>query len=339
MKRRIAVVGGGIAGLSVAAALDPQRFDVSVYEGSSRAVQGSALGMWPSARRALARIGVLEAVQAAGWRVTGGALRDLTGRVLARTDRVDLVMVDRTALLGAIDAAVPATVRRVHASVDAPERLDADLVIGADGVGSRVRALVHRPAAERRRTEWVALRGMSRGEPRPEHVGEYWGPGRLFGIVPVRDDGCYWFSTHRSPGSEPLDPRALIDEAIGVFAEAAPAIRQRLHAADDQTLANRLWVVPAMPRYVAGRYLVIGDAAHAMTPNLGRGACEAVVDAVSVAEALNRGKNLFGWQAVRVPATQAARTASGLVMRLALSTRAQPARDAILTALSSRRRD
>ena len=72
-----------------------------------------------------------------------------------------------------------------------------------------------------------------------------------------------------------------------------------------------------MRRYVRGRYAVIGDAAHAMTPNLGRGACEAIIDAVTLAAAMERG-TVATWQARRVPLTQGYRVASGALMRLAL---------------------
>ena len=340
MKRRVAVVGGGIAGLAAAAGLDRHRFDVTVYEASpERADRGSALGMWPSARRALASIGALDGVLAAGWQINGGAIRDLNGTVLVRAPGVDLLMVDRATLLRELEAALPESVHRVSANVTDPSALEADVVIGADGVRSRVRPLVLAGSGERRRTPWVALRGLSDGRPDPDQIGEYWGPGRLFGIAPLGDDRCYWFSAHRSAlGPDPLDPGRAIEEAARVFAEAAPAIRERLADADQTTLANRLWVAPAMARYAAGRYVVIGDAAHAMAPNLGRGACEAIVDGVSLAETLNRGGRLLGWQARRVPATQAARVASDLMMRLALSSRLQPARDAALTALGRARR-
>ncbi len=326
MRRRVAVVGGGIAGLAVAARLDPSRFDVTVYEATPhRAAGGSALGIWPSAARALRTLGIFEQVRATGWYVRGGAVRDLHGRRPIRTRGVALLMVDRAALLAALESAVPAAVRRVTARVTEPDWLDAGLVVGADGVGSQVRALVRGRSGQsedRRATPWIALRGLVAGSPRPEHVGEYWGPGRLFGIAPVGGMRTYWFSAQASRlGGEPLDPAEVVDEARALFADAAPAIRDLLAVAGPEVLANRLWVAPPMARYARGRYVVIGDAAHAMTPNLGRGACEALLDGVSLASTLDRGGSLVGWQARRVPPTQTARIASELLMRVALRQR------------------
>ena len=79
--------------------------------------------------------------------------------------------------------------------------------------------------------------------------------------------------------------------------------------------------------------MLIGDAGHAMTPNLGRGACEALADAVTLADLLNNrsvGEALAAYDRGRVARTQALRIASSAVMRVALAERAQPLRDRLL---------
>lgn len=313
---RVVVVGGGIAGLTLASALDPERFHVTLVEAQpERAGVGSALGLWGDARRALDRLGVSTGD---GARPTTGALRHLDGRRLVPLRGAGPVLMDRPALLASLEGAVPPSVRRVSEEILDPRNLDADLVVGADGVRSRVRGLVEPQAAERLRTPYLALRGIA-DEPATESTeGEYWGDGKLFGIAPMSADRTYWFSTHRSELDEPLDPADALAEARDRFAAAAPQVRGLLDSAGPDTLATRLWVAPPMRRYVRGRYIVIGDAAHAMTPNLGRGACSAVIDAVTLADTLIRGRDLRWWQARRVPATQAARVGSAALMRLAL---------------------
>ncbi len=343
VRTRVSIVGGGIAGLSLAAALDPTRFDVTVHEAQpGRAATGAALGLWPSARRALGRLGVLDVVERSGGQVSGGYLHDLTGRPLLRAPDVGLLMVARPVLLDALRAALPSSTRLVTEEVLDPRDLDADLVIGADGVRSVVRGLVAPGAADRRATPWVALRGIRDGDVHSSEVGEYWGAGRLFGIVPLVDGRTYWFTAQPSvAGPEPLDPSAVLTEARLAFAGAAPVIRRLLREAGLDTLATRLWVAPPMYRYLRGRYAVIGDAAHAMAPNLGRGACDAIVDAVTLADALQGGRRsgsrLWGWQARRVPLTQAARLASGRLMRVALAE--APRRDRVLRLVQLRRAD
>lgn len=315
-KQRIAIIGAGIAGLTIASALDDERFEIDLYEAQpERSGTGSALGLWGSARRVLRG---LDASPPLGERSTEGALRRIDGRRLVPLRGGGPVMVERPALLEALEGAGPTQVRRVSEEVTDPAALDADLVVGADGVRSRVRGMVDSRAAERSGTPYLALRGIGRRRPEPGSVGEYWGGGLLFGIVPMPGGQTYWFSTHRSDLAEPLDLDAVLAETRERFASAAEAPRRLLAEAGPDTLATRLWVAPSLRTYARDRFVVIGDAAHAMTPNLGRGACSAIVDAWTLARALNRGSDLRTWQLRRVPATQAARVGSGVLMRLAL---------------------
>lgn len=320
MRSRVAIVGGGIAGLSLAAALDPGRFEVVVHESQpERAVAGAALGLWPSAVRALKKIGAYDRLAESGARPSGGYLHDIAGRPRIKARGVEPLMVPRPLLLDALSASVPSTMRLETTEVADAATLDADIVVGADGVRSVVRRLIEPGAADRVETPWVTLRAIASSAPASIDVGEYWGPNQLFGVVPVAGDRAYWFTAHRSDlGPEPLDPLAVIAEAQRVFADAAPIVRSTLASAGPDTLATRIWVAPPMRRYRRGRYVVIGDAAHAMAPNLGRGACDAIVDAVTLAGALANDR-LGLWQARRLPVTQAARAIASIAMRTALA--------------------
>ena len=312
---RVCIVGGGIAGLTLAGSLDPRRFDVTIFEAEpARTSLGAAIGLWPSARRALAAIGVQPDV---GVRPSSGSLFTVSGRRLARAPAPDVRLVRRPALVRALTMAVPPSVRLEMRQVDDPSALDADLVIGADGVRSRVRSLVQPSAESRVASSFVTLRGIVQHGAATE-FGEYWGNGRLFGLAPVSDDEAYWFTAHRSTlGPEPLDPARVLDQARKVFDADASVIRRVLGHAGAGTIATRLWTTAPMTSYVRGRYVVIGDAAHASLPNLGRGACDAILDATSLARTLNRNGSLNAWQARRLPVTQAARVGASLVMRAA----------------------
>lgn len=315
-RRRVAVVGAGMAGMSLAAALDPDRFEVVLYEADpARAGAGAALGLWGAAQTALRGLGVHDLGSSADR--GGGALFSASGRRLAPIARGPR-MVLRPQLLEALSAVIPASVRRRTRVIDDPASLDADLVVGADGVRSRVRALVQPRAAQRRPSPFVALRGLTRAPVDPGSVGEYWGRGRLFGIVPVGEGLHYWFTAHRSDlGPEPLDPADVVAQARAVFAADAWVVTSTLEAAPPDVLATRLWTTRAMARYTRDHYVVIGDAAHATVPNLGRGAADAIVDGVSLARVLNREGDLRAWQVRRVPFTQATRVGALGVMRAA----------------------
>lgn len=335
---RISIVGGGLAGSALAAILDPSRFDVTVHEEHpERLGLGTALGMWPPAQRAVRRTGaggVLD--EAAG--IGGAALYDLTGTPLVVPGRTvePFRLVGRAELARALSQAVPSSVRRVSGAVDDPSTLDADLVVGADGVHSAVRRWAWGLGASSRATPFLAVRGLV--PQRSDGFGEYWGAGRLFGITPVSGDATNWFSAYRSD----LGPRSVavgkaLDDARRRFADAAPPVRGVLADATPETsLAQRIWVTPPLRCYVRGRVVLVGDAAHAMMPNLGRGACESLVDAHVLGAALNAGDPhdpagaLRRYDARRVVPSQVVRLGSAAVARVALTRRLAASRDAAL---------
>ncbi|MDZ4092739.1 MAG: NAD(P)-binding protein, partial [Arthrobacter sp.] len=167
----LSVVGGGIAGLALAACLDPHRFQVTVHE--RRAEQPSvetSLAMWPEAQQALDEVGILPAVRAAGSDFGGMALRDGYGNVLLTARAPGVIGVSRADLLRLLDAAVPASVARARGRVASLPR--PGLVVGADGVHSIVRRSVWGERSRARLSPYLALRGII-DEPVPAGGGEY----------------------------------------------------------------------------------------------------------------------------------------------------------------------
>lgn len=331
----LAVVGGGIAGLALAACLDPGRFRVTVHERREEpASVETSLAMWPEAQRALDGAGILAAVRAAGSEFGGMALRDGSGNVLLTARASGVIGVSRADLLRLLDAAVPASVARAHgpvASLPGPGRL----VVGADGVPSIVRRSVWGEHTKARLTPYLALRGIIDETVPPGGGGEYWGRGQLFGIAPASRGRTYWYASYRSG----LGPGGIdVDEALAVtrgrFSGRAAGIDRVLAAAvPGETLAQRVWTVPFPGSYQRDGAVLVGDAAHGMTPNLGRGACEALIDAATLADLLNTRplpEALRAYSRRRLLRSQALRVASSAMARLALAEGGQPLRDGLL---------
>jgi 2-polyprenyl-6-methoxyphenol hydroxylase-like FAD-dependent oxidoreductase len=330
----VSVVGGGIAGLALAARLDPNRFIVTVHERRKELPRvETSLAMWPEAQRALAAVGILPAVRAAGSHFRGMALRDGAGNVFLQGQAAGVIGLSRADLLRLLDAAVPASVARV----DGPVRSlpDAELVVGADGVHSMVRRAVLGDRSRARLSPYLALRGIIDEPVPPGSGGEYWGRGTLFGITPASRDRTYWYASYRSDlGPDGIDVGEVLASTRARFSGPAAGIaRVLLAAAPGQTLAQRIWTAPPLRRYAAAGAVLVGDAAHGMTPNLGRGACEALIDAVTLADLLNSRPLRDALQAYsrrRLLRTQALRVASSAMTRLALADRGQPLRDGLL---------
>ena len=330
----ITIVGGGIAGLALAATLDTDRFDVAVHEQRDTVpTVETSLAMWPEAQRALGSVGILPAIRAAGSGFDAMALRDASGKALLRAEVSGVIGVSRADLLRHLDAAVPESVARVSGAVTSlPET---GLLIGADGVHSVVRRARWGPRSMERLSPYLALRGIIDEPVAGDTGGEYWGRGELFGIVPASRNRTYWYASYRSDlGPGGIDVAAALDLTRRRFTGKAAGIGRVLAAATPEgTLAQRIWTVPALGRYARDGSVLVGDAAHGMTPNLGRGACEALIDAVTLAELLNSRslpEALKAYNRRRVLRSQALRVASSAMTRLVLTESAQPLRDGIL---------
>ncbi|MFI8977871.1 FAD-dependent monooxygenase [Nocardia asteroides] len=183
----------------------------------------------------------------------------------------------------------------------------ADLVVGADGLRSVVRRAVcgEIPARYAGYTAWRAV--VELADPLTE-FGETWGRGARFGIAPLADGRTYCFAVYNAPegaGGSFAEVRAR-------FADWHDPVPALLAAADpDTVLHNDIYELPALPTYTAGRIALIGDAAHAMTPNLGQGGCQALEDAVVLARLAGEPDGLGRYDRERRPRTQmiAARSA------------------------------
>lgn len=275
-----AIIGGGIGGLATAKYLAQHGWHVDVFERAAALPEtGTALGMWPEALAALDSLGVGDRVRSIGSQQRRGEFRRSDGSVIARFEshRGTAVLISRPPLLRILADGVP----NVHFGTPIDEIPSGyDVVVGADGVNSTVRTTVVGHRVDPEYLGVSALIGWAPGG--TDTVAETWGEERIFGISPRDGDRTNWFAAYREPldTEPPARPAEFLRREFGHWHADVRDILDRL---DEESIIHyRIKQMPPLPSYVAGNVALIGDAAHAMAPNIGRGACETLVDAVTL---------------------------------------------------------
>jgi 2-polyprenyl-6-methoxyphenol hydroxylase-like FAD-dependent oxidoreductase len=299
-QRHAEIAGAGLAGLAMAAALGQRGWSVRVHErGSELREIGAGIMVWSNGLAALESLDAREEATARAEALDYWELFDERQRLLQREwmhpERNDLYGILRTDLHRALhNAALRAGAEIVTDShvVEANpvgelvlrggQRMKADLVIGADGVNSRVRSSVGIPARVRDLLDGCGRHLIDRRESDPKgSVHEMWDGGRRVGIVPCTPDQVYIYLCCPIQDIEGREQTFARETWIKSF----PHIKDVLERIPD----GGRWASFADTKaetWSRGRVAVVGDAAHAMSPNLGQAACVAMSNAVALGQAL-----------------------------------------------------
>ncbi|MFJ2420260.1 FAD-dependent monooxygenase [Streptomyces brevispora] len=340
------VIGSGIGGLTAAVALHRSGWQVAVLEraGSLEPV-GAGISLAPNAQRALDVIGLGDEIRSlAAWQGEGG-MRSPDGRRLSGTDSTaaaerfggPLVLLHRAALIDRVAAGLPASAIRTGcpahlvdpgaaggrpAVIGTPDgTIEAELVIGADGIHSSVRGALfpdHPGPSYAGFTTWRIL-APAPAEPFAPH--ETWGRGALWGTQPLKDGRIYAYAAAVAPAGARAadDERAELLRRFGDWHRPIPAI---IDAADPGgVLRNDVHqMTDPPPAFHRGRTVLVGDAAHAMAPTLGQGGNQAIEDGIvlahHVAPGTDLGAGLAAYTADRLPRTTAVVRKAERVSRL-----------------------
>ncbi|MGF1554356.1 MAG: FAD-dependent oxidoreductase [Paracoccaceae bacterium] len=347
-ERRAVVAGGGIVGLAAAAALARKGWRVALFEArpgrlaradldpEDPAALGAGIQASPNATRCLSALGALDAVAEAGFAPRAACLRDgRSGRVVYRAELgraararwgAPYLHVHRHDLARALAGAARdhgaaladgMDVTGWHEGADGVVvetgdggRASADLLVLADGIGSRLAARALGTAEPRftGQTAWralVAAGALAPGTIPPEAtvwaapgrhaVSYYVAGGQLVNLVAVEERSAW----EREGWSEPGDAGAL----RAAFADFAPPLRALVAAVGRPKLWG-LFERETVSRWSAGRVVALGDAAHAMLPFMAQGAAMAIEDAVVLARHLDAAAPeaaLAAWEVERRP--------------------------------------
>jgi len=345
------VIGAGVGGLAVAAGLVRAGWRVQVLErATALAPVGAGITLSPNAVKALDWLGLggplrarARAQGAAGLRTAGGGWLMRTS-VDSLTERFGvpafaLHRADLQQLL--LDAAGYADVRTGHRVTAARQDLDhasvefeaagrrgtltARVVIAADGMGSTARSRLfpgHPGPAPAGYVTWRSVVERTAAAPVDlTSFTETWGRGRRFGIVPLADGRVYWFATAPLTGSNARDDLTALASRFDRWHDPIPSL---LAATRPEALLRHdiRYLREPLPTYAVGRIALLGDAAHAVTPDLGQGGAMALEDATELVAALTGTpedvpRALAAYDVARRPRTQALVRASARVGHIA----------------------
>ena len=316
-KLRVVVVGGGIGGLTAARALLRRGLEVRVYESAPELKEiGAGVALGPNAMKALRSLDLEDPVRAIGHQAPFQQLRTWKGRIVSKTDATVAAArfgangctIHRADLLDVLAQSVPSDVVTLSARCESVRtgdssasarftdgtEIEADVIVGADGIHSAVRTSLFGPDAPQF-TGKVCYRSVIPVAELPArslepYEGLWLGPhgalvvygvrrGELINVVAHYDDAAY---KHESWIAE-CDRQ----EILGRYRKWHPSLRE-LFAAGEVWYKWALYDRDPIPAWTRGRTTILGDAAHPMLPYLGQGAGQAIEDGCVLAAALDK---------------------------------------------------
>jgi len=336
----VAIIGGGIGGVAAALSLLQAGFDVQVYEQANELREvGAGVQISPNASRLLHRLGLAEPLAQLGVKpLAWHQRRWQDGRTLLRTPIAEAMeaafgaphyQMHRADVLQTLVDALPSDRLhtghhltgfvdrgdRVEAQFENGARIDADVLVGADGIHSTVRRLLVGPE-QPRFTGCMCYRGLVPAE-RIAHLeipieAQIWmGPDKHFVHYYVRSGQLLNFVAVIETDAwtrESWTERGDVADALAAFAGWHPQLRGILGAVEE-TFIWGLFDRPSMPRWSAGRVTLLGDACHAMLPFMAQGAAQAIEDGATLAALLagagrgNVAETLRRYEQCRLPRT------------------------------------
>jgi 2-polyprenyl-6-methoxyphenol hydroxylase-like FAD-dependent oxidoreductase len=302
LKDQITIIGGGIGGLSAGIALQRLGFQVKIYEKRpDHSTKGAGIVLGANALKSLVYLGVGEKIQQAGYGLNECHILSENGKNLTLLHYKDSTIQNYTMILRSQLSSIltetlkPKTIVYGKKLVDLVQHHDGidlyfedgthtqtEYLIGADGIFSTVRKKFL-PYKQLRFAGYTCWRGVVENCPDhiPKRFTETWGPKGRVGIVPLKDHKMFWYALKNCQQDDPELKKWTIKDIIYNFMDYHDPIPQLLERTKENHMIHHdIYDLDPIFQYVFGRVVLLGDAAHATTPNMGQGAGQAIEDAL-----------------------------------------------------------
>lgn len=307
---KIAIIGGGIGGLTTALALKQNGQEVTVYESATEIKPvGAGIVMANNAMQVFDQLGVRKNIESAGHKISNIKITNTRLNTISASDLTKFenkygvynVAIHRAELqkilaneIGYQNIQLSKRLLKIEQdndfklTFDDNTSINADIVIGADGIKSTVRNELFGSAKIRDTKQrcWRGVTELNWTSKYNHEAFEAWGKGKRFGFVKISDKKVYWFAVINESLRK---DNANITE---LFKDFHPEIVKIIsETQNDKIIFNDIIDLQPINQWQKGKVCLIGDAAHATTPNMGQGACQAVEDAYVLGKLFGQGKS------------------------------------------------
>lgn len=302
--KQIAIIGAGIGGLTSALAFKQKGFNVIVYESAAEIKPvGAGIGIANNAMQIFKKLNIHEKIENAGVKVSAMNITDHNLRSLSVMDLKEFeikygvcnISIHRAVLqnilaeeIGFENIKLSKRLLKIEQSESVKLSFEdnsvetADVVIAADGIKSIVRNQLF-DSSQIRDTNQICWRGVSKVSLPNQYQNkaiEAWGKGKRFGFVQINNQDTYWYAVVNE--SLVNQHENNLHDLFKDFQTDVLSIIE--NTSDDTVIKNRIIDLKPIYKWYNKNVCLLGDAAHATTPNLGQGACQAIEDAYLLAE-------------------------------------------------------
>lgn len=319
MKKGI-IIGAGIGGLTTALALMKKGIDVTIYEQSKGINEvGAGILLAPNGLKVFDDLGISQDVLAAGKTLNKINVVDLKGKPISTIDgkkikekhKFSTVAIHRAILQKILASYIPEnkivlgkkftsylqTENSVSAKFEDGTIAEGNFLINADGIKSNARLQLHSHINLRYsgQTCWRFVSEFDLPEAESGNMYEIWSnkKGLRIGYSKINGKQVYVYITNYEKAGGKDNSQTIVNDLLKLCAEFPPHVKQMIISTKGNgIIRNDLFDFKPLNKWTDGKIALLGDAAHATTPNLGQGACQAIEDAYVIAQQISINQNI-----------------------------------------------